>query len=168
MILAANSKTINISMGELMVSRDPSDILACIGLGSCIAVCIWDPVIRLGGVAHMLLPSSRHKNENLISPAKYIDTGVPHLINRMVKNGSTRNNMIVKITGGARMLNIPGEQNVLDIGQKNIAEIKAAMSREKLNIAAADLGGQSGRTLQLFIDSGRILVRNMSGKVAEL
>lgn len=109
MMLLTSVKTTNVGMGELVVSKDPSDVLACIGLGSCIALCIWDPVSRMGGVAHMLLPTSRSSVEMMGSPAKYITNGVPNLINKMIKNGSSKQNLIVKITGGARMLNIPGK-----------------------------------------------------------
>ena len=167
-MLVTSVKTTNIGMGELVVSNDSSDVLACIGLGSCIAICVFDPVSRVGGVAHMLLPSSRNPSEAMSAPAKYISVGVPNLINRMVKNGAARNNLIVKITGGARMLNIPGDHNVLDIGQKNIAEVKAAMQRENIPIVGADVGGTVGRSMQLFIETGRIMIRNLSGRTFEL
>ena len=66
------------------------------------------------------------------------------------------------------MLNIPGDHNVLDIGQKNIAEVKAAMQRENIPIVGADVGGTVGRSMQLFIETGRIMIRNLSGRTFEL
>jgi chemotaxis protein CheD len=167
-MILTSAKTTNVGMGELIISRDPSDVLACIGLGSCIAMCIWEPVARVGGVAHMLLPVSRNNAEMMGSPAKYIANGVPNLINRMIKNGAARSNLIVKITGGSRMLNIPGENNILDIGQRNINEVKAVMKRENIPIIAEDVGGTSGRSVQLFMESGKIVVRNLTGKITEL
>jgi chemotaxis protein CheD len=168
MMLLTGVKTTNVGMGELVVSKDPSDVLACIGLGSCIAMCIWDPVARLGGVAHMLLPTNRSSAEKLGSPAKYITNGVPNLINRMIKNGSSQHNLIVKITGGARILVIPGENHILDIGQRNIIEVRAVMKRENVPILSEDVGGTSGRSLQLFLDTGKILVRSLAGRTIEL
>jgi chemotaxis protein CheD len=167
-MLLTSVKTTNVGMGELVVSRDPSDVIACIGLGSCIAMCIWDPVARMGGVAHMLLPTSRSNAEMMGSPAKYITNGVPNLINRMIKSGSSRHNLIIKITGGARMLNIPGENNILDIGQRNIIEVRAVMKRENIPLIAEDVGGTSGRSMQLFMDTGRIMVRSLAGRTIEL
>jgi chemotaxis protein CheD len=167
-MLVTSLRTTNIGMGELVISRDPSDVLACIGLGSCIAMCVWDPVAKVGGVAHMLLPTSRSNMEMNLSPAKYITCGVPNLVNRMVKNGASRQNLIVKITGGARMLTIPGENNVLDIGQRNITEVKAVCKHENIPIVAEDLGGTCGRSIQLFVDNGRVMVRSLSGKSMEL
>ena len=107
-MLVTSVKTTKIGMGELVVSRDSADVLACIGLGSCIAMCVFDPVARVGGVAHMLLPHSRNSAEAMSAPAKYISVGVPNLINKMIKHGAARHNLIVKITGGARMLNRRG------------------------------------------------------------
>jgi chemotaxis protein CheD len=167
-MLLTSVKTTNIGMGELVVSKDPSDILACIGLGSCIAMCIWDPVARIGGVAHMLLPTSRSSAEMMGSPAKYITHGVPNLINKMIKNGSSRTNLIVKITGGARMLNIPGENNLLDIGQRNITEVRAVMKRENIPILGEDVGGSSGRSMQLVVETGKITIRSLAGRIFEL
>lgn len=167
-MLLTSVRTTNVGMGELVVSRDSADVLACIGLGSCIALCAFDPVARVAGLAHMLLPSSRSQAEAMSAPAKYINMGVPNLIARMLKNGATRNNLIVKITGGARMLHIPGDHNVLDIGQKNIAEVKAAMQRENIPILGADVGGTVGRSMQLYVESGRIVVRNLSGSTFDL
>jgi len=69
-MLVTTAKTTNIGMGELVVSKDPQDVLSCIGLGACIAMCIWDPAARIGGVAHMLLPTSRSNSEIMYSPAK--------------------------------------------------------------------------------------------------
>ena len=167
-MLLTSVKTTNVGMGELVISKDPSDVLACIGLGSCIAMCIWDPTARLGGVAHMLLPTSRSNAEIMGSPAKYITSGVPNLINRMIKNGASRHNLIVKITGGARMLNIPGENNILDIGQRNILEVRAVMKKENMPIISEDVGGTSGRSMQLYMETGKIMVRSLAGRINEL
>jgi chemotaxis protein CheD len=168
MMLLTSVKTTNVGMGEMVISKDPSDVLACIGLGSCIAMCIWDPVAKLGGVAHMLLPTSRSSTEIMGSPAKYITNGVPNLINKMVKNGASKHNLIVKVTGGARMLNIPGENNILDIGQRNILEVRAVMKRENIPILAEDVGGTYGRSIQLFMENGKIMVKSLGGRIIEL
>jgi chemotaxis protein CheD len=85
-----------------------------------------------------------------------------------MKQGSNKQNLIVKIAGGARMLSIPGEDNRLDIGAKNIAEIKATLIRENITVCGADLGGGYGRTVQLFLDSGKTMVRSVTGKIIEL
>jgi chemotaxis protein CheD len=154
-------------MGELAVTRDSSVVLTCIGLGSCIAMCVFDPVKKTGGMAHMLLPTRCSKQQTGFPEVKYVDDGAPLLIQRLLKQGSTKEDLIVKITGGARMLNIPGNSH-LDIGQRNIAEIKTALSKLRIPIAGEDLGGGFGRTVQFFLDTGRVTVKSVNGVSLEL
>ncbi len=157
-MIITSQRSMNIGLGELTATRDTSLVLTCNGLGSCIAMCVYDPVTGAGGMAHMLLPICRSKNDNFCSPAKYIDTGVPLLINR---------NLIVKIAGGAKMLAIPGNSQ-LDIGQKNINQIKDTLIRENMRICGADLGGGFGRTVSFFLDTGKVAVKVVSGREIEL
>ena len=167
-MITTNPQSIYIGLGEIAVTKDPLAILTCSGLGSCIALSIYDPVCKIGGMAHMLLPKYRSKYDVGSPPSKYIDSGTPMLINRLIKHGAAKQNLIVKIAGGAKMLSIPGEYNHLDIGQKNITEIKEALIRENLPLCGADVGGGYGRTVQLFLDSGKTMVRSVTGKVIEL
>jgi len=167
-MLAINQTSINVGLGELAVSKEPQMVLTCIGLGSCIALCAYDPVAKIGGMAHMLLPTCKSKNEVSGLPSKYIDTGAPLLIKRMVKNGATIPNLIIKYTGGARMLSIPGENSHLDIGQRNIEAIKVTLDQEKLRVCGSDVGGGFGRSIQFYLDTGRIVVKAVSGRVIEL
>jgi chemotaxis protein CheD len=166
-MLVANLRSISIGLGELVVNKEETVVLTCIGLGSCIAMCAYDPSARIGGMAHMLLPSCR-KGDVTSPAAKYIDSGVPLLISRIVKHGADKNNLIIKVAGGARMLSIPGENTILDVGQRNIAQIKAALAKENLSICGADLGGNFGRTVQFYIDTGRIMVKSVNGNQTEL
>jgi len=166
-MLIASGNTINVGMGEVSVIQDEPTVLTCIGLGSCIACCIYDPVTHTAGLAHMLLPCCR-SNDAACAPVKYINTGIPLLIKKMMKKGSEKGNLIVKITGGAKMLSIPGENNILDVGQRNINEVKAALGRENLSICGADLGGSFGRTVQFFADTGRVFVKAVNGRTIEL
>lgn len=167
-MIVANQRSVSVGLGELTVTKDASIILTCNGLGSCIALCIFDPGLKLGGMAHMLLPTCRNKNDTMSAPSKYIDTGAPLLISRMLKQGSLKQNLVVKIAGGANMLSIPGDYSHLDIGKKNIEEIKATLSREGLSICGADVGGGFGRTVQFYVENGRTTVRTVSGRFIEL
>jgi chemotaxis protein CheD len=166
-MIITNQRSIHVGLGEIAVTKDTSVVLTCTGLGSCIAMCVYDPFSKSGGVAHMLLPTCRTKSDISSPPVKYIDTGAPLLINRLLKQGSLKKNLIVKITGGARMLQIPGHSQ-LDIGQRNIEEIKATLQREDIPILGADVGGGFGRSVHFFLDTGRIIVKAVSGLVVEL
>jgi chemotaxis protein CheD len=167
-MIVANERSIIVGLAELSVTKEASVVLTCVGLGSCIALCAYDPVNKVAALAHMLLPTCRSKNDISGSPSKYIDTAVPLLINRMIKQGAMRGSLIMKIAGGARMLSIPGENSHLDIGQRNIAEVKAALTRENMTICGAEIGGGYGRTVQFYVNTGRIIVKAVNGKVIEL
>jgi chemotaxis protein CheD len=166
-MLTTNQRSIHVGLGEIAVTKDTTVVLTCTGLGSCIAMCVYDPFSKSGGLAHMLLPTCRTKYDISSPPVKYIDTGAPLLINRLLKQGSSKENLIVKITGGASMLQIPGFAQ-LDIGKRNIEGIKATLDRENIRIVGAEIGGGFGRSVQFFLDSGRIIVRAVSGSVIEL
>jgi chemotaxis protein CheD len=166
-MLIANQRSIHVGLGEIAVTKDTSVILTCVGLGSCIAMCVYDPFARSGGLAHMLLPTCRTKNDISSPPVKYIDSGAPLLINRLLKQGSSKENLIVKIVGGARMIQIPGNSQ-MDIGQRNIEAIKSTLAKEDIPIIGADIGGGFGRSVHFFLDSGRITIKVVNGSVIEL
>jgi chemotaxis protein CheD len=159
-------RQINLGTGEIMISSDHSVVLSCPGLGSSIAVCAYDPVVKVGGVAVMQLPACKN-NDISGSISRYVDTGVPLLINKMLKYGAAKNTLIVKIAGGAKILSIPGE-NIPDIGQMNIDAAKAALKREKIPLCGANLGGTCGRMLHFYLDTGRITLKTVNGPSTEL
>jgi chemotaxis protein CheD len=166
-MLSISQRSIHVGLGEIAVTKDTSVVLACTGLGSCIAMCVYDPFSKSGGLAHMLLPTCRTKSDISSPSVKYIDTGAPLLINRLLKQGSDRENLIVKITGGARMIQIPG-MSQLDIGQRNIEQIQATLEKENISILGSEVGGSFGRSVHFFLDSGRIIVKSVNGRVIEL
>ncbi len=167
-MLVATQNMINVGLAELAVSKEPSDVLTVLGLGSCIALCAFDPVSRVAGLAHMVLPRSRIESDELGVRVKYIETGVPWLLQKMYRLGVQKSNLIIKITGGARMLNIPGNNSILDIGQKNIVQVKETLAKEGLKICAEDLGGGMGRSVRLYVETGRIQVKVVNGRIIDL
>lgn len=167
-MLVATQNMINVGLSELAVSKESSDVLTVLGLGSCIALCAYDPVSRIAALAHMVLPRSRVESDELGTRVKYIDTGVPWLLQKMSKLGAEKSNLILKITGGARMLNIPGNNSILDIGQKNIVQIKDSLAKEGLKICAEELGGGLGRSVRFYVETGKIQVKAVNGRIIDL
>jgi len=167
-MLVATQNMINVGLAEISVSKESSDVLTVLGLGSCIALCAFDPIARVGGLAHLVLPRARVTSDELSARGKYIDTGVPWLLQKMYKLGAQKSNLILKITGGARMLNIPGNNNILDIGGKNIAQIKETLSKEGLRTCGDDLGGGLGRSVRFYVESGKIQVKAVNGRIVDL
>ena len=166
--MIATQQSIVIGLGEFAVTSDISTLLVCVGLGSCIALCVYDPIARVGGLAHMVLPSRRPGDETS-QPTKFVDSGTALLLQRTIKAGAMRSRLVAKIVGGARMLTIPGAQyHLLDIGQRNIDEMRATLTRERLRLAGTELGGTSGRSVQFSVETGLVTVKVAGGQVTQL
>ncbi len=160
-------QTIVVELGAMRVVKNQPIALNCVGVGSCIAMFVHDPVSKVAGVAHMALPGSGDPGSRKASP-RYVDTAVPLLIQEMVRQGAIRSRMVVKIAGGARMLSIPGEEGRLSVAERNIEATRAALDKQGLCITAAAIGGSTGRTVHLFADSGKVTVRVAGGESGEL
>ena len=150
---------INVGMSEIHISSSKSVILTAPGLGSCIGLTMYDPLVKIGGMAHVVLPDSTTSTKELTHPGKFADTAVLELISLLTKKGASKHNMIIKISGGAQMFNFEKGGNVLNIGMRNAIAVKAALSKEGLNIRAADTGGNKGRTMRLEVETGIVYVR---------
>jgi chemotaxis protein CheD len=149
-----------------MVSALPKAVLTCVGLGSCIAVCAYDRLAKVGGIAHVVLPKSNGAIGG--SPAKFADTAIPLLLNKIINIGGMRDRLTVKIAGGAKMALAPGIKDIFNTGEKNVAQIINTLEKEKIMLAAADIGGNLGRTVKMYLDTGRITIKTANGVVSEL
>jgi chemotaxis protein CheD len=148
----------------MYVSNDPDDLLVVYGLGSCIAVCLYDPSAKIGGVLHALLPTSTENHTLTSSPSKFVNQGVPLLIDSMIALGAKPSRLTAKLCGGARMVITPGFDDALNIGERNIQAAKEALKAAGLKIQAQDTGGQTGRTIKFSIATGQVTIRSLGKK----
>lgn len=148
-----------VGLGEMAVSGDPNLVLDCIGLGSCIAASIYDPIAHVGGMAHMVLPSS--EGRETIPSAKYVDMGIPMLFAEMIRQGGLKSRMKIKLAGGARMFQIPGLTQQLNIGDRNTDMVKEVIKRMGLSLAGSDIGGNLGRSMHLSLETGETIVKTV-------
>jgi len=165
--VAAGADEIKVAVGleEIHVSRDPNVVLACLGLGSCIAFSGYDPVARVGGMAHIVLPDNGGKACEG-SPGKYANTGIPRLMEGMMEAGALKSRIIIKIAGGARIFSNVKEGSLLDIGFRNIAAVKKAISDNGLNLQGENTGDTHGRSLLLYVATGLTMVTSaVKGKI---
>lgn len=153
-------------MGEIIVSALPDTVITCVGLGSCIAVCAHDKLARVGGMAHVVLPKSH--GIKVDNPAKFADTAVPLLLKEITKLGAMRDRLIIKIAGGAKVALAPGIKDIFNTGEKNITHVIEALKKENIALAAADTGGNLGRTVKLYLNTGKITIKTVNGIVSEL
>ncbi len=143
-----------VGIGEAVVDG-PGARLAALGLGSCVGLTAWDPVTRIGGLAHFMLPSGAGAGQ----PAKYVDTGLPWFLKALADAGGLPRRAQFKAAGGAAMF--LGVSASLEVGRRNVAAVEAAMAAVGLRLTARDLGGAIGRSIELDLQTGRLSVRTI-------
>lgn len=150
---------ISVGLGELRVSRDPRACLVAHGLGSCVGVCVYDPVAKVGALLHAMLPE--RNGQAPAQATKYVDSGIQQMLSELAGQGAARHRLVIHLTGGAHMLTAPGFKNTLDIGGRNAEMARSILQREGLQVADSDTGGHQGRTVKLYIDDGKVTVRSV-------
>ncbi len=155
------NNSISVGLGEEKVSRDPNDILVAYGLGSCLGIGMFDPITRISGLLHAVLPERLNMNDG--NQAKYVSCGIEILLEHMVKTGADPKRLIVRFAGGANMLVSPGLSQTFDIGTRNIASALATFSAMRMRISGQDVGGNIGRTVRLYVATGKMTVRMIGG-----
>jgi chemotaxis protein CheD len=160
------SNSIAVGLAEIKFSRSSDDVIVAFGLGSCLGIGVYDPVTKIGGMLHAVLPKNIEKNDTL-SP-KYVDTGIVGLLELLYKEGLNKSRMIVKMAGGANMLNIGGSSSPFDIGSRNIDMAHLTFKNLGIRLTSEEVGGQTGRTLRMYISDGKMTLRMMGGKEREL
>jgi chemotaxis protein CheD len=149
---------LNAGLGEQVISRDPQTILVAYGLGSCLGIGMFDPGSRVAGLLHAVLPE--HINtHNGGTPGKFVDTGIPFLIDEMVKAGAERRRLTVWIAGGANMIMAPGMTKAFDIGTRNIQAAQRLLDTLGMRLSGQEVGGNTGRTVRVYVGEGRMTVR---------
>ena len=143
---------ITVGMADLNIWRAP-DVLITVGLGSCIGLTLYDPVNKIGGMVHYMLPDS-HITANNGNIAKFADTGIPELLKRITLAGANRSRLIAKIAGGAKMFGVNQMSNIGSIGERNAAAAKQILNELNIKLVAEDTGLNYGRTVELHCDTG--------------
>lgn len=148
---------IKVGMADLKVAKDP-DVLTTLGLGSCIGLTLYDPVTKVGGLLHYMLPdSTKLKNNNNL--AKFGDTGIQELLRQMIAAGASQRRLVSKIAGGACMFEVSGLSAVGNVGARNAEQAKLMLSELHIPLIAEDTGLNFGRTVELDCSNGNFLIR---------
>lgn len=150
------SKKIVIGIGELAVEKNPA-VIVTLGLGSCVGVCMRDPVAKVGGMAHVMLPDSGGRDVQL--PGKYADTAIAVLIEKLSALGASKSRLEAKIAGGASMFETSG----MNVGARNVEAVKYWLKYHGVPLKAEDVGGNRARSIEYNIETGKLLVRKVGG-----
>ena len=154
-------QTSMIGIGEYRVGSFP---MITIGLGSCIGLTLYDPMLRVGAMVHIMLPESGGRVDR---PGKYADTAVPLLVKELVALGCKNRSIIARMVGGACMFEYFGTS--LNIGERNAAKVRVLLAECHIQVGAEDVGGKVGRSVTFLPnDSGRVLIRRADGTSSSL
>ena len=156
-----------VGIGEFAVASRPDQVIVTHALGSCIAVCLYDPVSGVAGMLHFLLPESTiNADRARQQPGAFADTGIPLLFQTAYKQGLEKKRAIVKIAGGAETSEASGAS--LQIGKRNALAAKNLMWKNGVLIKSHDVGGSTVRTVHLSARDGRVQIFNGREQIKEL
>jgi chemotaxis protein CheD len=136
--------------------------ISTIGLGSCVAIVLYDPVVHVGALGHVLLPSQSMSRDQS-NPAKFPATIVPILVKEMRELGAALPRIRAKIVGGASMFGSVLVSSGVNIGERNVVAVRDALGDAGIPIIAEDTGNNYGRSVYLFVEDGRVEVRSLRG-----
>ncbi len=144
--------SIKIGIADMSIVKAPDTVIT-IGLGSCVGIAIRDPVLKIGGLIHVMLPDSTLVKSSPVI-AKFADTGIPELVRQMELMGCKRSRMEAKIAGGAQMFSFQNKSELLGIGDRNVECSKIALRKLGIPIKSSDTGSNYGRTVEFHPDTG--------------
>ncbi|MBP1753765.1 MAG: cheD [Firmicutes bacterium] len=153
------NEMIKVGMADLNVCVSPNAITT-LGLGSCVGIILYDPIRRIAGMVHVMLPDST-KILNNDNKAKFADTGIDLLIKRMMEIGADRRVLIAKIAGGAQMFAFGNNSDMMRIGERNVEATKIKLAQLGISIKAEDTGANYGRTIEFYPENGSLLIKSV-------
>jgi chemotaxis protein CheD len=156
---ANNIEDIHVGIGEYKVARAPGRLVT-LGLGSCVGVSLWDPLRKIGGLLHVMLPNSREFTK-INKKEKYADLGIPLIVNDMVRQGAGRNRIQAKLVGGAQMFTGVDKKQLFNIGERNVEVSRKILEELSIRIVSEDVGGNKGRTMYLNLATGEVLIKTL-------
>lgn len=145
-----------IGIGDMKVLRQEGTLITY-ALGSCVGITLYDPVIKLGGLLHVMLPQSNGSAD--ASPYKFADTGIREMLRKMAAYGGVQRRYICKIAGGAQMFQMTGP--IGNIGERNITTVKNELRAAHIQIRGEDTGENYARTMLMDVSTGVVKVRTM-------
>lgn len=150
---------IRVKVAECAVGRDEQTLIT-IGLGSCVAIVLYDQTARIGGLAHVLLPDESMARDRS-NPAKFPASAVTVLLAEMTRLGADARRVRAKLVGGASMFSNLLPTGSINIGDRNVAAARQALTRNGIPIVAEDVGSDHGRSVHFHLDNGRVEVRSL-------
>lgn len=153
---------VSIGIGEMHVSKDPRDVIATHALGSCLGLTVWDPVVKVGGLLHVMLPDSATSPEKAArTPCLFVDTGVPRLFRACYELGADKRRLVVRVAGGAATFG--NGDDVFQTGKRNILALRNLLWKNGVMLGKTVVGGSTARSVWLSIGDGTMWIREATG-----
>jgi chemotaxis protein CheD len=150
----------SVRMGEAKVATG-TDVLVAIGLGSCVGVALYDARVRVSGLAHVMLPyptSARRPTP----PGRFGSTAVEHLLELMAEHGAVKRRIYARIVGGASMFeSVLNDDGQPSLGDRNVEATRIALKHAGIPLKGEAVGGNFGRTVQLYARDGKLLITSV-------
>lgn len=149
---------IKVGMADLKICVSP-DGVTTLGLGSCVGIAIRDPITKIGGLAHIMLPDSTAIRGSESNISKFADTGIAELVRQMEAIGANRKCMEAKLAGGAMMFAFQNKSDLVRIGDRNVESSKKILEKMHIPVLAEDTGATYGRTVIFYPETGDYVIR---------
>jgi chemotaxis protein CheD len=147
-------KQLVVGVGDGGISRDPDSVLVTYALGSCVAVMLHDPVARVAGMLHYMLPEAAMSSENSQNrPCMFADTGIPYLLRATLEHGADKRRLVIFAAGGAQVMD---DNGVFNIGKRNCLALRKALWKSGLVPHGEEIGGTEARTIRMEVGTGRV------------
>jgi len=155
-----------VGVGDGGVSRDPDVLIVTYALGSCVAVMLHDPVARVSGLVHYMLPeSSMSSDKSNGRPWMFADTGISCLLRATLDHGADKRRLVVFAAGGAQVMN---DNSMFNIGKRNCLALRKALWKFGLVAHAEETGGTEARTVRMEVGTGRVWLQTPGGEPKEM
>jgi chemotaxis protein CheD len=155
-----------VGVADMKVSTNPAESIITYSLGSCIGVVIYDPVVKVGGILHYMLPeSSIDKGKAIARPYMFADSGIPRLFKTAYQFGAVKKRMKIYAAGGAEILD---QKGFFNIGKRNYMALKKIFFKNNVMINQQDVGGNVNRTVRIEIATGDIYVKTSGSKEVKI
>ena len=152
--------TIVVKVADLQTATGDGELIT-LGLGSCVAICLHDPKAKVAGMAHVLLPN-KSLSRNAENPAKFPQSAIPLLVEKMQALGAEKTRLTAKLVGGASMFGNLSPSGAVQMGERNVVSSRQVLGEMGLTITAEATGGTTGRSIRLQANDGSLWVRTIA------
>ncbi|RFU68881.1 chemotaxis protein CheD [Bacillus sp. V59.32b] len=158
---------VKVGIADMNIVRAP-DTIRTSGLGSCVGVVVFDQMKEIAGMAHIMLPDSTLSKGSPMNLAKYADTALYELVNRLVHKGARLSSMQAKMAGGAQMFQFSNGSDLMRIGPRNVEAVRTTLDELRIQIVSEDVGGNSGRTIEFNPKTNMLNIRTVNKRVIDI